>query len=259
MSFNISTRDRLLTLIDDIEIISKELLENTIAPKHHKISPADHQQLVQLLVAKDNDLKDVLKLAAEQSRIEQKMDELKVLVDEQDQEIQQLQKQLKEAELILSTAIFQARQKLASIAKANKRPVSSEELIKYAHKISESNAVCAPLTWQQGDLRRPYPTDIEMRLGFLGKSDLSINGIGMLGALQHQSSVASGDLHRGSADIPQSAQNQFAWHPSGELHMSMSSNAGSVTLETRGHKDNAQDDVEVMSTDSSSSSSSDSQ
>lgn len=35
---------------------------------------------------------------------------------------------------MLSTAIFQARQKLASIAKANKRPVSSEELIKYAHK-----------------------------------------------------------------------------------------------------------------------------
>lgn len=52
----------------------------------------------------------------------------------QDQEINQLQKQLKEAEQILSTAIFQARQKLASIAKANKHPVSSEELIKYAHK-----------------------------------------------------------------------------------------------------------------------------
>lgn len=85
-------------------------------------------------MAKDNELKSVLKLAAEQSQIEQKMDELKVLVDEQDQEIQQLQKQLKEAEQILSTAIFQARQKLASIAKANRRPVSSEELIKYAHK-----------------------------------------------------------------------------------------------------------------------------
>lgn len=73
-------------------------------------------------------------MAGEQSRIESRMDELRVLVDEQDAEIQQLQKQLKEAEQILSTAIFQARQKLGSIAKANKRPVSSEELIKYAHK-----------------------------------------------------------------------------------------------------------------------------
>jgi mediator of RNA polymerase II transcription subunit 4 len=73
----------------------------------------------------------------------------------------------------LSTAIFQARQKLASITKANKKSVNSEELIKFAHRISV--AMVAPLTWQQGDLRRPYPTDIEMRLGYLGKSD-SLNG-----------------------------------------------------------------------------------
>lgn len=83
-------------------------------------------------------------------------------------------------------------------------------------------------------------------------------------------------------DVPTSAQNQFAWHPSGELHMSMGTSTGSVPLDTRwvqcwyidptwkfrptsylcvfrAHKDDRQDDVEVMSTDSSSSSSSDSQ
>lgn len=57
-----------------------------------------------------------------------------------------------------ATAIFQAKQKLQSITRANNRPVNSEELIKFAHRISASNAVCAPLNWQQGDLRRPYPT-----------------------------------------------------------------------------------------------------
>lgn len=47
----------------------------------------------------------------------------------------------------------------------------------FKFRISASNAISAPLTWQQGDLRRPYPTDIEMRLGYLGKSDLStVNG-----------------------------------------------------------------------------------
>lgn len=47
----------------------------------------------------------------------------------------------------------------------------------FIDRISASNAISAPLTWQQGDLRRPYPTDIEMRLGYLGKSDLSsVNG-----------------------------------------------------------------------------------
>ncbi|XP_065079184.1 mediator of RNA polymerase II transcription subunit 4 [Ochlerotatus camptorhynchus] len=266
-SYHLSTKERLLAIVDDIEIIAKELIENTIAPKHQKISSVDHGQLVELLVTKDKELKSTLQLAAEQAGIEKKMDGLREQVKEQDEEINQLQKQLKEAEHILATSIFQARQKLTSINKAVKRPVSSEELIKFAHRISASNAICAPLTWQQGDLRRPYPTDIEMRLGFLGKSDLNINGHN----LQNQNSL--NELHRnttavgggaagaggGVAEIPASAQNQFAWHPSGELHMTMGSGAGSVPLDTRAHKDASQDDVEVMSTDSSSSSSSDSQ
>lgn len=229
------------------------MIENTIAPKHQKISSADHTQLVELLVSKDNDLKAVLQLASDQAKVEQKINALRMQVDVLDQEINQLQKQLKEAELILSTALFQARQKLASIAKAKKRPVPSEELIKFAHRISASHAISSPLTWQQGDLRRPYPTDIEMRLGFLGKSDLNVNGHS---GVQHQNSI--NDIHRAPGEIPASAQNQFAWHhPSGELHMSMVT-SGSVALDTRAHKD-AQDDVEVMSSDSSSSSSSDSQ
>ncbi|XP_058463155.1 mediator of RNA polymerase II transcription subunit 4 [Malaya genurostris] len=268
-SYHLSTKERLLAIVDDIEIISKELIENTIAPKHQKMSSADHSQLVELLVSKDKEMKSTLQLAAEQAGIEKKMDGLRQQVKKQDEEINHLQKQLKEAEHILATSIFQARQKLASISKATKRPVSSEELIKFAHRISASNAICAPLTWQQGDLRRPYPTDIEMRLGFLGKSDLNINGHN----LQHQNSL--NEMHRNTtagaaggtgvagapaaSEIPASAQNQFAWHPSGELHMSMGSGAGSVSLDTRSHKDASQDDVEVMSTDSSSSSSSDSQ
>uniref|UniRef100_T1JHT1 Mediator of RNA polymerase II transcription subunit 4 n=1 Tax=Strigamia maritima TaxID=126957 RepID=T1JHT1_STRMM len=115
------------------------------------------------------------------------METLQAEVDKQDQDIRQLQKHLKEAELVLATAIYQAKQKLQSISRANKQSISSEELIKYAHRISASNAVAAPLTWQQGDPRRPYPTDIEMRLGFLGRfSDLANNGH----ILQQQSSIS---------------------------------------------------------------------
>nr|XP_019541480.2 mediator of RNA polymerase II transcription subunit 4 [Aedes albopictus] len=264
-SYHLSTKERLLAIVDDIEIISKELIENTIAPKHQKMSSADHGQLVELLVSKDKELKATLQLAAEQAGIEKKMNGLREQVKEQDEEINQLQKQLKEAEQILATAIFQGRQKLTSINKAAKRPVSSEELIKFAHRISASNAICAPLTWQQGDLRRPYPTDIEMRLGFLGKSDLNINGHGQMPNSQSnslnemQQRNAGAGAGSGVVDIPASAQNQFAWHPSGELHMTVGAGAGSVSLDTRSHKDASQDDVEVMSTDSSSSSSSDSQ
>jgi len=220
-----------------------------MAPKHQKTH--DYLQLVDLLVVKDNEMKQLLKLAGEQEKIDQKINTLKAQVGKYDLEINQLQKQLKEAEQILSTAIFQAKQKLASIAKANDRPISSEELIKYAYRISASHAISAPLTWQQGDLRRPYPTDIEMRLGFLGKSDLNVNGH----SLQTPTSV--NDVSRNATgEIPASAHNQFAWFPSsGELHMM--SGHQSISLETnRSHKDASQDDA---SSDSSSSSSSDSQ
>lgn len=53
----------------------------------------------------------------------------------QDQDIFQLQRQLKDAEQILATSLYQARQKLASIVKSRKKPVSSEELIKFAHRL----------------------------------------------------------------------------------------------------------------------------
>lgn len=52
----------------------------------------------------------------------------------QDQDIHHLQRQLKDAEQILATSLYQARQKLASIVKSRKRPVPSEELIKFAHR-----------------------------------------------------------------------------------------------------------------------------
>lgn len=58
--------------------------------------------------------------------------------------------------------------------------------------------------------------------------------------------------------VPASATNQFTWHPSGELHMSVGG-GNSVSIDSRGKDAPNQEDVEVMSTDSSSSSSSDSQ
>ncbi|XP_034109562.1 mediator of RNA polymerase II transcription subunit 4 [Drosophila sulfurigaster albostrigata] len=258
MSFHLSTKDRLLQLIDDMEMISKELIDQA----HQKISTTELVDLLELLVSKDEEMRRTFELAEEQAKVEDATDKLLAKVEVHDREIQKLQKSLKDAELILSTAIFQARQKLASINQANRRPVSSEELIKYAHRISSANAVSAPLTWCIGDLRRPYPTDIEMRNGLLGKSEQNING----GIVTHQNSAIQSDTQRslsgassaGGGEVPNAFQNQFSWNL-GELHM-MGASGNSVALETRAHKESsAPDDVEVMSTDSSSSSSSDSQ
>lgn len=252
-----STKEKLLSLLDDTELIARELFENMVVPKTQKLTAQEYSQLTDLLIQRDQELKSTLKLASEQAEIQKKMESLQGEVEKQDQDIRQLQKHLKEAEHILATAIYQAKQKLQSIARANKQSISSEELIKYAHRISASNAVAAPLTWQQGDPRRPYPTDIEMRLGFLGRlSDLPINGH----ILQQQTSLSDG-ISTGRPESSLTNQSSsFTWQPSADLAASINAaaNHNSVHMDTKGHnKEN--EDIEVMSTDSSSSSSSDSQ
>ena len=165
---------------------------------------------------------------------------------------QALTTQLKEAESLLSSTVYQAKQKLENISRAN--PVLSEELIKYSHKISASNAVCAPLNWQQGDPRRPYPTDLEMRGGFLARAELPLAQ-----QLQHVTPPPS-SLPPPPGPVTPS---HFSWTSGGE--MTISSGSGPVHIETgsrqqggQGAGGNLHEEVEVMSTDSSSSSSTDS-
>lgn len=49
------------------------------------------------------------------------------------------------------------------------KPISSELIIKYAHKISTEFGVCCPQNWTPDNPVRPYPTDADMRRGWLGK------------------------------------------------------------------------------------------
>ncbi|GBM30741.1 Mediator of RNA polymerase II transcription subunit 4 [Araneus ventricosus] len=255
---NVGTRDLLLSIIDDIEIISKELFESLIAPKGQKLTSSELSQLAELLVLKDQELKSTLLIASEQADIQKKIDALQAEVEKVDNDIHHLQKYLKEAEHLLATAVYQARQKLQCIAKSNEKSVNVDELIKYAHRISCSYAVAAPHNWQPGDPRRPYPTDIEMRLGYLGRlSDLPISG----NMLQQQQGNIELGVARGAhgEQNPSSQAGTFTWSASTDLKNSISSTSNhGVGMDAKSHnKEN--EDVEVMSTDSSSSSSSDSQ
>lgn len=66
-----------------------------------------------------------------------------------------------------TTALYQSKQKLNLIKRANKQPVFSEDLIRYAHNISSQHSVASPYDWDVGDPRRPYPTDLQMRQSLL--------------------------------------------------------------------------------------------
>merc|ERR1719433_2464790 len=152
------------------------------------------------------ELEEALRVATEQREVEREISKVRAGVERQDQSIKALTSQLKEAETLLASTVYQAKQKLESISRGE--PVLSEELIKYSHKISASNAVCAPLNWQQGDPRRPYPTDIEMRGGFLARADLPLAQ-----QLQHVTAPASSLPPPPGPATP----SNFSWSQGGEM------------------------------------------
>ena len=81
------TKEVILTLIEDIELIAKEMIENTVAPKQKRMSAADHKAMSDLLVAKDKELKEALKVAGEQREVEKEIEKVRAEVERQDQHI----------------------------------------------------------------------------------------------------------------------------------------------------------------------------
>ncbi|XP_066542813.1 mediator of RNA polymerase II transcription subunit 4 [Hoplias malabaricus] len=243
-----STKEKLLSALNDIDVLSRELIEMLALSRTQKLpQPGEDTQVLELLVQRDREFQELMHTAVEQGRIHQEMQQLEKEAEKRDSDIQLLQKQLKEAEHILATAVYQAKEKLKSIDKARKGSISSEEIIKYAHRISASNAVCAPLNWVPGDPRRPYPTDLEMRSGMLGHmSNLPTNGVN--GHLPGDA-LAAGRL-------PDVLAPQYPWQSS-DVSMGMlpPHHGNDFGLEPPGHNKENEDDVEAMSTDSSSSSS----
>ncbi|XP_040197173.1 mediator of RNA polymerase II transcription subunit 4 [Rana temporaria] len=243
-----STKEKLLSFLDDVEVLSRELIELLALSRNQKLNqPGEENQILELLIQQDGEFQELMKVAYSQGKIHQEMQLLEKEVEKRDSDIQQLQKQLKEAEHILATAVYQAKEKLKSIDKARKGAISSEELIKYAHRISASNAVCAPPTWVPGDPRRPYPTDLEMRSGLLGQmSNLPTNGVN--GHLPGDA-LAAGRL-------PDVLAPQYPWQSNDmSINMLPPNHSNDFLMESLGPNKENEDDVEVMSTDSSSSSS----
>lgn len=243
-----STKERLLSVLDDLEVLSRELIEMLALSRGQKLpQPGEDTQILELLVQRDREFQELMEVAQQQGKVHQEMQLLEKEVEKRDSDIQQLQKQLKEAEHILATAVYQAKEKLKSIDKARKGSISSEEIIKYAHRISASNAVCAPLNWVPGDPRRPYPTDLEMRSGMLGHmANLPTNGVN--GHLPGDA-LAAGRL-------PDVLTPHYPWQSSDvSVGMLPPHHGNDFGLEPPGHNKENEDDVEAMSTDSSSSSS----
>uniref|UniRef100_H2ZJR4 Mediator of RNA polymerase II transcription subunit 4 n=1 Tax=Ciona savignyi TaxID=51511 RepID=H2ZJR4_CIOSA len=200
----------------------------------------DIGQLTDLLLQKNKKLSDLTDVARKQQQLEVKIKATRAEIATKDMEIKCLQKHLKAAEQLLGTALHQAKDKLSSFDRANKGSVMSEDIIKYAHKISASCSTAAPLNWTPGDQRRPYPQDIEMKCGWLGQLNNSETNV------KDQILKPPAQLGTDGIQIPSFSSNS-QWQKGNQ----------SMDLATLTEKRNMED-VDVMSSDSSSSDSSDS-
>ncbi|CAF1670107.1 unnamed protein product, partial [Didymodactylos carnosus] len=102
-----------------------------------------------------------------QQEIERQIQQKREQIQKCERALRCLQTYLIQAVQVLSSAVYQAKQKLQNIRRA--KVFSSEDIIRYAYQLASVYATTAPDNWQQGDTRRPYPTDIEMRKGILGR------------------------------------------------------------------------------------------
>jgi mediator of RNA polymerase II transcription subunit 4 len=251
-----STRVKLLSLIEDIEIVARELIEFLTSSKPSRQDDIDPGQLIELLKIKDEEFQETLKTAKLQAAKQKEFDLIKAEVERRDFHIKQLQRNLMESESILATAIYQAKQKLEAIRQANQHKISSEELIRYAHKISAGNTVAAPPTWLPGDPRRPYPTEVDMRGSLLCRSnDMS----GASSSMAMDSLMAGRGGHMPFASQHSIPMQPLTWQPSTEVQSTTLARLPSHCLPIDSTKSHPKDteEVEMMSSDSSSSSSSD--
>lgn len=162
-------KDFLNLIVDDLNIMAKQLVCIMCMPRDQRLAfgrDVDVSKLVEVFKLKEKELAEALKIAAKQAERQKIIEELKEEVKKRDEAIAKIFACFKESEDVLINAIFQANRKLKSIREANRKKVLPMELIKYAHRISASNSVAAPLTWQQGDPQRPYPVEMEMWQGW---------------------------------------------------------------------------------------------
>lgn len=103
-------------------------------PKSEKMSDEDHGDLLDLLVAKEKELQRGLEVAAEQEELNEQIKQTKALMDERDGEIRLLHRRLLTAEATLMESLFEARKKMEAVNAAKKKPVPTEDIIKYAYR-----------------------------------------------------------------------------------------------------------------------------
>ncbi|CAF0755240.1 unnamed protein product [Rotaria sordida] len=172
---NLGTRRKLELLLQEMDTICREIISqlynssssSSTTTTTNNNSNLDTQALIDMFIERQNYLTEQIQIVREQQELERQLQIKRDEILKCDRALRCLQTYLLQAVQVLSSAVYQAREKLSNIRRAKTFP--SETIIRYAHQLASCYSTIAPDNWQQGDIRRPYPTNIAMNRGLLGR------------------------------------------------------------------------------------------
>ena len=168
---SLGTREKFELILQEMDTISREILSQFHQSSSSSFSTeenqVDIQSLFDMLIERQSFLTEQILLVREHQQLEEQLQYKRDQIERCDNALLCLQTYLLQAVQVLSSAVHQAREKLENIRQA--KSFSSESIIRYAHQLAICYSTTAPENWQQGDIRRPYPTNVQMRQGLLAR------------------------------------------------------------------------------------------
>ena len=163
---SLGTRRKLELLLQEMDTICREIISQLYTSSTTNTN-LDTQTLIDMLIERQDYLTQQIQIVRQQQELERQLQIKRDEILKCERALRCLQTYLLQAVQVLSSAVYQAREKLANIRRAKTFP--SETIIRYAHQLASCYSTVAPDNWQQGDIRRPYPTSLDMRRGLLGQ------------------------------------------------------------------------------------------
>jgi mediator of RNA polymerase II transcription subunit 4 len=166
----LGTRRKLELLLQEMDTICREIIlqmHNSSSSTVNNNNNLDTQTLIDMLIERQDYLTQQIIIVRQHQDFERQLQLKRDEILKCERALRCLQTYLLQAVQVLSSAVYQAREKLANIRQSKSFP--SETIIRYAHQLATCYSTTAPENWQQGDIRRPYPTNTDMRRGLLGR------------------------------------------------------------------------------------------
>lgn len=158
-----SLRDSLLECVDDLEGITKQIVESLLNRDKQNKEGESLTNLATLYEGKQKEMSNLAKRIPEFQEREKLIRELKGCVEQRDEVIMHVEELIRGSELAVMTSVCRNAKRLQSVRQSERCPIDSEELIKFSHQISRNYSIATPHFWKLGDAQRPFPIEPEFR------------------------------------------------------------------------------------------------